>query len=233
MGTEEKREKRAVLKYNHRETLKTQYSKLDANPDTELKSEAASMPATRILEKKKKSLARPQHHRHQGKHRQPSCKGNSSRPGRPAFARGRNSRGSPGGQRVHPNLPSPASSALGSRLAQPSTAPRPPEPNPGEPQARPGTHHRQVRPELTHRRGFQSPLKLCQLHAGRPATGPTVTGSARRGRSYHSGVLCLRVGNIIQWWRRRRAAGRKQEAGGEDARAERPTARAPALAVQE
>lgn len=163
----------------------------------------------------------------------PAVKATAPGPGRPAFARGRNSRGSPGGQRVHPNLPSPASSALGSRLAQPSTAPRPPEPNPGEPQARPGTHHRQVRPELTHRRGFQSPLKLCQLHAGRPATGPTVTGSARRGRSYHSGVLCLRVGNIIQWWRRRRAAGRKQEAGGEDARAERPTARAPALAVQE
>ena len=70
-----------------------------------------------------------------------------------------------------PNLPGPASAALGSRLAQPSTAPRPPEPNPGEPPARPGTHHKQVHQELTHRRGFRPPLKLCPLHAGRPRRG--------------------------------------------------------------
>lgn len=84
------------------------------------------MPATRILEKKKKVSHVLSTTDTKASTDNPAVKATAPGPGRPAFARGRNSRGSPGGQRVHPNLPSPASSALGSRLAQPSTAPRPP-----------------------------------------------------------------------------------------------------------
>lgn len=73
----EKRVERDVFNINKNtgKFTKTHYSKLDANPATELKSEAAFAPAIRAL----KSLARSQQHNRHNAHTHPSCRGDSSR----------------------------------------------------------------------------------------------------------------------------------------------------------